>query len=465
MNRRPAPRKNVLFVAYEFPPEGESGVQRSAKFVKYLPDFGYEPLVLTAAEKNAERTSDDTLLADVRGRKIFRCRGHERLLIQLPDKVRLFRRLLKFSIRPDRNLLAWVPSAQRMALKIADRYPISVLYTSVSPFSSALLGYRLKKLLGLPWVVDFRDPWTDDIVRLWFSRLHRSYERHLERMVLQAADAIVVVTPTMRDLLIRRYRELAHKVYEICNGFDPEDFPSLGATPYNSRLQIGCTGRLIEYEREMVAGKLGPLSRWWLSHIAFRESSVDLSTHSPCYLLRAVRMLLDESPELEDKIVLSFAGIFREKNMELVRELGLQNVVSVKGYLPHADSVRLLVESDVLFLPMMAPGDGRRSYAYSGKLFEYLASRRPILAAVPEGDARDLITRARAGWCVDPRDVNAIKSLLKELIQQKMAGTLVTNPDDRVIQQYDRRYLTGQLAGVFDSLTSKIPAEAASTIQ
>ncbi|OHB69070.1 MAG: hypothetical protein A2V70_11580 [Planctomycetes bacterium RBG_13_63_9] len=464
MSQDDTPRKNILFVAYEFPPEGESGVQRSAKFSKYLPDFGYEPLVLTAAERNTEKRIDTTLLADVQNTRIFRCRGYERFVVRLPDKVRLFRRLTKFWLRPDRNVLAWLPKAKQAALNIAKEYPISVIYTSVSPFSSAILGRRLKKLLGVPWVVDFRDPWVDDLVRLWPSRLHRLYESRLERKVFEAADAIVVVTPTMKDMLASRYPQWATKTHVICNGFDPQDFPRMEVAPPPDRLQIGYTGRLVEYEREMVAGRLGPLSRLWLSKIAFRDTSVDLSTHSPGYLLRAVRKLLDEHPDFEDKILLRFAGIFHEKNMELVRELQLENVVSVKGYLPHAESVRLLMESDVLFLPMTAWGGDRRSYIYSGKIFEYLASRRPILAAVPEGDARDLITRARAGWCVDPHDEIAMKSLIKELIERKMAGTLNTSPDEQIIRQFDRRNLTRQLAAVFDSLTS-IPSSAATPVK
>src|SRR4030067_1134142 len=97
-------KKCVLFVAYEFPPEGESGVQRSAKFAKYLPDFGYRPLVLTGAVKNLERVVDKTLLKDVRDTKIFRCHGYEHWFVRLPDKVRFLRRVTKFWLRPDRNV-------------------------------------------------------------------------------------------------------------------------------------------------------------------------------------------------------------------------------------------------------------------------------------------------------------------------------------------------------------------------
>ncbi len=453
-----SPDKNVLFVAYEFPPRGESGVQRSAKFVKYLPDFGYRPLVLTAAEKEIDaltRSIDHSLLEDVRQATVFSCRGAEHLLIRLPDKIELLRRLLKFCFLPDRNVLAWLPQAKRMAVQIAEAYPIDVIYTSVSPFSSGLLGRKLKKILGVPWVVDFRDPWADDPGRFWSTKLHYRIEARQERRVVEAADAVVVVTPTMKQLMVARYPQQAGKVHVITNGFDAADFAACGnGAPTSSKLRIGFTGRLMDHDRFTIRGSRGPLTRFWMSRITFRHSFTDLSTHSPGYLLRAVRALLDERPELEDKISLSFAGIFGERNEDLVRELGLQDAVSVLGYLPHAESIRLLMESDVLFLPMKRSTDGTRSPNYSGKIFEYMAAKRPILAAVPEGDARDLVKQARAGWCVDPCDVGAIKSLLEELVEKKMAQTLGVDLEEQVVARYERQELTRQLACLFDSLVS-----------
>lgn len=452
MKQNPMADKNVLFIAYEFPPQGESGVQRSAKFVKYLPEFGYRPLVLTAAEEEITYVTDSTLLEDIRDTTVFRCQGYEHFLVRLPDKIRLLRRLVRFFLPPDRNILAWLPKAKRMALDIAKQYPIDCIYTTSYPFSSAILGRKLKQLLGVPWVADFRDPWTDDAVIFWPSKLHYLIEQGQERRVVEAADAMIVVTPTMKDIMVRKYPQWANKVHMICNGFDSQDLPTDNRVRRGPPLRIGYAGKLHEYDRQAVAGKPGPLSRFWLSKMAFRLSPTDLSTHSPYYLLHAVRALLDERPELEDKIRLSFAGIFRDRNVELVRELELEKIVSVKGYLPHAESLQLLTESDVLFLPLLSWKDGRRSYIYTGKIFEYLATKKPILAAVPEGDARDLIREARAGWCVDPHDVDAIKALLEDLIEKKMAGTLSVDLDDHVIARFDRREAAKKLAAIFDSL-------------
>ncbi len=453
---------NVLFVAYEFPPRGGPGVQRSAKFAKYLPDFNYRPLVLTATEENVARLAkdtliDETLLEDVQHTELFRCRGWERYLIHLPDKYNL-RRLSKFFLSPDRNILAWVPFAHKRALKLAAKHSVDLIYTSVSPFSSAILGCNLKKALGVPWVVDFRDPWCDDSLCIWPTKWHYRFEERQEARVLEAADAIVVVTPTMKDFLVQRFPQWEDKVHVIPNGFDPPDFPTQVEPTPGPELHIGYTGVFVDHDRPPIGRKLGPFSKFWVDHILFRHAICDMSTHSPYFLLHAVRQLLDEHPEWESRIRLSFAGRFGEKNKELVHDLRLDNVISIKGYLPHKESTRLLMSSDVLFLPMKSHMNNNgeyRNYNYSGKVFEYLAARKPILAAVPEGDARDLIRDTRTGWSVDPRDIGAIKEILASLMEKKLSGKLNIDPDCELIHQFERRNLTKHLAGVFDSLLGR----------
>ncbi len=443
---------NILFIAYQFPPRGGVGVQRSTKFARYLPDFGYRPLVLTAAEEEIEFAMDRSLLEQLGDTTIIRCRGYERFLVRLPKKLRL-NRLVTFWIRPDRNRLAWVPMAKRCAIDLAEQYPISAIYTSVGPYSSALLGQQLRKRLGVPWVLDYRDPWVDDAAwRIWPTKLHYWFETAQERRALETADAVVVATPTMKDLLVGRYPQWSDKIHVICNGFDPADYPREHAAPTDGRLRIGFAGMLREHNLHAIGKDHGRIASLWLRLFAYRNGNTDLSTGSPLYLLRAVRALLDERPELENGILLSFAGLFGDENLKLITELGLEKVVSVKGYVPHVEANRLLMESDVLFFPLMSPSDGRRSYVHGGKAFEYLGTRKPVLAAVPHGDPRDLIEQARAGWCVDPHDVGAIKTLLAEMIERKAAGTLRTEPDEQFIRQFERRELTRRLASLFDSL-------------
>lgn len=442
---------NVLFIAYHFPPAGGPAVQRSAKFVKYLPEFGFRPVVLTCSENAIEYPSrDQSLLDDLGQPAIVRCEGYERWVTRLPRKLGLTP-FAGFFLRPDKNILGWVPSAARAARRLAAEQRIDVIYTSVGPFSSVLLGSRLKRRLGIPWVVDFRDPWTDDAMTLWPTRLHYRLECRQERKALRDADAIVVVTPGMQEMMRARYPRAADRIHVVPNGFDAEDFSAPAHQPAAGPvLRITYTGMAVDYD--FPAGLLmgGRLTRFWCSRFAYRHTATDFSCYSPLYLFRALRLLLDEQPDAAGKIEVHFAGGFGERNWELIRELKLEKVVTVNGYLPHEQSVRLLLDSDVLFLPLMSFADGRRNYAYSGKLFEYLAAGRPILATVPEGDAADLIRQVGAGWCADPHDVGALSSLLADLLQRKREGRLCCESDSAMIAQFDRRALTARLAGLFD---------------
>jgi len=169
-------------------------------------------------------------------------------------------------------------------------------------------------------------------------------------------------------------------------------------------------------------------------------------------LFRAVREMLRRQPERARQLELCFAGRFGERNRALLEEMGLTGVVRELGYLAHRDSVQLLLDSDLLFLSLPYPQRSPRSYHYSGKIFEYLAAERPILGGIPPGDAWDLIERARAGWCVDPRDTSAFAELLTDLMDRKLTGRLGIQPDRAVIEQYERRRLTGQLAALLDGM-------------
>jgi glycosyltransferase involved in cell wall biosynthesis len=358
-----------------------------------------------------------------------------------------------FFLRPDKNVLAWVPSAVRESVRIAARERIDAIYTSVGPMSSVLLGARLKRRLRVPWVVDYRDPWTDDGMALWPSRWHYRWECRQEGRALQVADAIVVVTPGMQEMMAARYPHLADRIHLIPNGFDRTDFPCAEPQPPRGVLRISYTGASVDYDFRPEVVRVGRLVRMWIAGFGFRAEAYDLSTYSPLYLFRAVRELLKREPQRAKHLELCFAGHFGPRNRALLQELGLQDLVRELGYLAHRDSVRVLMESDLLFLSLPTPVvAGRRSYHYTGKIFEYLAAGRPILGAVPAGDARDLIERARAGWCVDPRDTPAFSRLIGELMDRKLAGTLQIDPDRAVVEEFDRRRLTGRLAAVLDAV-------------
>ncbi len=443
--------QNILFISYYFPPRGGSGVQRAAKFAKYLPQFGYLPHVITSSLDDITATSDASLLNDVDGIPIYRASGREPLVKKLGARRLGF--AISACLRPDAQIL-WKREAVPLALQVAAREGPRAIYSTVQPFSSAVVGLALKRRLKLPWILDFRDPWVGSTSVVWPSKLHHNYDARLEAACVREADAVVSVTNGMCELIRRRYPWAGDKIFKIHNGFDAEDFmdnPPPSSSEWRPGLRIAFAGRLYSVSnREKGARGLGKV----LSH---RNCRLDYTTHSARYLLEAVALLKKSRPDVASELLIEFAGNIPEDNEALAADLGVQQNVVFHGMLPHSDAIRLVSASDAVFLPMRTECDGSRSYNESGKIFEYLAQRKPILAAVPEGDAADLVRNARAGWVVNPYDVHAIKNLLIRLIEQKRTGMLQAAHDDAFIAQFERRRLTGELAVVLDSLLTRMP--------
>jgi len=420
-------------------------VQRSAKFAKYLPRYGYQPHVVTCRLTDITGSRDEEMLEEVRDCRIHRTVSWERAVARI--------RGLSLVLRPDTRIL-WKRGALRLGARIGADERVDVIYTSVDPFSSAMAGMALKRRLGVPWVIDFRDPWTQNTRLKWLSRLHYWHDRFLEKAVLRAADAVVVVTPGMANVLRDAHPFVSPKVHVVYNGYDEDDMhePCRGAgivqdTEDPCQLRIGFAGTLWPWKT--------PIRERAKELLGFRVVSCDLSTQSPLYLFRAARKLLDECPSFAKILRIRIAGARVPENEKLAAELGLDEIVEFRGYLPHRESIRLLCQSDVLFLPMRAECEGRRSYNASGKVFEYLAAGKPILAAVPEGDAADLVLGAGAGWVVNPYDVEGLKQRLRWLIEKKRIGALSVATDRQYVEQFERKVLTARLAHLFDELLEK----------
>ena len=434
--------RNVLFVAYYFPPRCGSGVQRSAKFAKYLPRCGYEPIVLTAALDDLPAARDDGLLRELPNVTVYRARSHEALVRKLGAAG--LGPLISLLVRPDAESL-WRRHAVKLARKIAARHKIDLVYTSAQPWSSALVGLELKQMLGVPWVLDFRDLWAECTHATWPTRLHFWLDRWLERRVVREADAIVVVSPGMAQALAEAHPEHAHKLHVIHNGYDGDDIPESAPPLSSPRLKVAFAGRLQSWRQG------GPVRRLARA-LGYRNCVTDFSTHSPLYLLRAVSGLLAKRPDLAGRLRVDLIGQVGRDNEKLVTEMGLDRVVELGGRLSHHEAVAALQAADVLFLPMMTEEDERRSYNVSGKLFEYLALGKPILAAVPEGDAGDIVRRAGAGWVIAPYDVEGMTTLLAQLIERGPEMLRRLHRDEDYIRQFEREALARQLADLFASL-------------
>jgi Glycosyltransferase Family 4 len=218
-------REAVLFIAYQFPPRGGPGIHRSLNFVKYLRENGFEPIVLTVNEKDiydAGYLVDESLVNSIpEGTKIIRTPSHEPItLIRFMMKIRIYR-LAWFCFYP----LLWERSARwpkktfPIAKELIKKYHIRLVYTSSGPFSSLLLGKMLKEKLGIKWVADLRDPFTDAYAWDFPSKFHWYYSRRFERKVFSVADKLILNTTETRDLYLKRKLTTEAKSICLTNGF------------------------------------------------------------------------------------------------------------------------------------------------------------------------------------------------------------------------------------------------------
>ncbi|MFN0159103.1 MAG: glycosyltransferase family 4 protein [Bacteroidota bacterium] len=424
MKSESAGPKRVLVIAYYFPPMGLSGVQRTLKFVKYLPQFGWQPTVLTVDEVGYY-AQDDTLLSELESRdiRVVRTPGAgpgrffaNKEVVKLPSERtrKWLSRVSDTFFIPD-NKIGWKRAAIEKAIALHRETPFDLIFSTAPPFTSFLIGAELKERFNKPLVFDYRDPWVDYPFKFYPTPLHKIKHQTLERRALKASSHVVTTNRRVKELLINRYPFLTyHDIDIITQGFDPEDFPEGRTTPEKH-----------EKMRLTYAG-------------IFWEDRV------PDYFLQGLHDLLQEQPALRTKIEALFVGHFREENMKTVERLGLQDVVRVVNYVPHRECIQFLLSSDVLW---MIAGDDLGS---PGKVYEYIGAGRPILACVPDGFMRSTILEA-GGTVVEPTDTNGIKTAILAFYNQFEKKQL-KGPAPDVVEKYNRVSLTGTLAKVFNEI-------------
>jgi glycosyltransferase involved in cell wall biosynthesis len=455
--------KNVLFITYYFPPAGGPGVQRVTKHVKYLRDFGYNPIVLTASPKDYSGRSelnmviDDSLKADIpEGMEVHRIRSHQPFrLFQLLHKLRL-EYLRELFFIPD-SAITWIIPVLLRARRIAREQQIDLIYTSVKPHSAAITGWLLKRILKKPWIIDFRDPWTQYFLARYPTKAHYRIEQFLERFLLRRADHVITITPTARKNLMTWCSFLKEDALSyITNGYDPEDFGSHSKAPKKDGLPftLAYSGVFCGAPETTLDASRTSVERLWRGlrkSLAYKPRSFDSLTHSPKFLLDAIRELLLERPELRGRIKLVHVGPYDEANDRYVQDLGIREAIDARGYVPHSQAVRTLEQSDALFFCLAdSPSQMDRNDCVPQKVYEYLGSRQPVLALTPEGDAKDFFREAGTAVICAPRDIPAIKSALIDFFEGKVRITR----NEEFIRSFERRRMTEKLAQIFNRILS-----------
>ncbi|MEW9670770.1 glycosyltransferase family 4 protein [Ammoniphilus sp. 3BR4] len=439
--------RKVLIIAYLFPPIGGGGVQRALKMARYLGDFGWEPHILTV-EPNYHVSLDYSLLEQLpdgvhihRSREIFLGAppaaagakmeqaeaGSEAIGLTARLKKKVFptlKKLKRHVLVPDDQIL-WFPYAMRKGLEVVKEHQIDVLFSTSGPYTNHLVGLYLKRKTGLPWIADFRDPWTQNMHRpgiAWREWL----EERLERMVLRESDLLLTVTQSFADNFQEKFEDEIKRLEVIHNGFDPEDYKQLQGIKTDHPEQ--CT---------------------------FIYTGIFYKERNPRLFLQAIKELIDEGKLARHEIRMNFAGVFDypgySENADWVGKLGLNDLVHVLGHLPHQAALKELKKSDILLLiGDTAPDSG----AYiPGKLFEYMAIAKPILALSLQGESTRIIERYQLGQVVDPGSLNDIKAGILALYEQWKNGNKQEKAAERPSTLiYERREQARLLAELLEEL-------------
>jgi glycosyltransferase involved in cell wall biosynthesis len=434
--------RTALFLAYYFPPLGGGGVQRSVSFARYLPDLGYRPLIVTgpAAGRVQWGPVDATLAGRLpEGLEVIRVAGPE------PQRTTGWRCRAERWLRVEEPFSRWWVDGVVAAAGEAAR-SVDVIYASMSPFETGAAAARLARATGKPWVADLRDPWALDDWLVHPTRAHRRLELRTMRRTLASAAAVVMNTPESAKELRRRAPELRDTpILTITNGFDLAEFG--GPTPRGetSVFRIVHAGHVHtrgESRSTLVGRRL----------LGGAAKGLNARARSHVHLVEAIDLLLKRRGDLRGAIRVELAGPMSPNDVA-----GLPPYASSLDYLPHAETIALLRGADLLFLPMHDLAPGVRARIVPGKTYEYLAAGTPILAAAPDGDAREILESAGNADVCRPTDSLAMSHAIERRVDAARAGVPAPQVRQELLERFERRALTRDLSAVFDLVLGEVP--------
>ncbi|MEN9302279.1 MAG: hypothetical protein RL264_708 [Bacteroidota bacterium] len=436
----------MLIITYYWPPSGGSGVQRWLKFVKYLRDFGVEPIILTVHPEHAVYPIlDETLKKEIpEGVRVIYTEAKSPLDFykkvrkkNVPhtgfagqEKAGIVEKIMRF-IRgnffiPDARI-GWNKYALVAAEKIIQEEQIDSIVTTSPPHSTQLIGLALKRKFKLNWLADLRDPWTEIYYNnlLFRTQFAKRKDKRFETSCLENADAVVVVSEDIKRMFGNGRKELLDKIHVVPNGFDTSDFGDEKRSPDSYREENG---------------------KWTTE----TPESVTPVIPNDLKILRYVGNLGEQYP-IEDALValkklndsgalwqLEIVGNCPAKVTQRATELGLTEKIKFISYVPHGDAIRYMQTADALLL--VIPQIENNKGILTGKLFEYLATGNPIVCVGPEeGDAAQILSEFHNCRCFSYSQASAIATWLPKILQAPKG-------DFKDRMRYSRKQLTGVIA-------------------
>ena len=438
--------KRVLIISYYWPPTGGSGVQRWVKFAKYLPAEGWQPVIYTP-ENPEQLAVDASLEAEVPTeaeiirrrivepyemyKKLLRKSGHSKEAVEVNpvnaqnksflQKVAMWIRGNFF--RPDPRCL-WIRPSVRFLKKYLKEHPVDLIVSTGPPQSMHMIGRKLARETGLPWIADFRDPWTKIFYfkHLSMTRATERWHHKMEKKVLDDATAVVAVSP----LVQQDFQAMTQTPVElITNGFDECDF----------------------HQEPFKMAEGGPQQLFTITH-----TGLFAADGNPTVLWEVLAEKCRTCEEFRKSLRINLIGKTDEQIIKAAHDAGLGENVYDLGYQHHARAVDEQRKASLLILPLRKEPEYKA--VLPGKLFEYMASYRPILGiGQPDGAMSMILDSTKTGVVFDWEDKVAIAKYIDECWEKHLEGSLRVEGSD--ISQFTRRNLTRRMAQLFDKLTDK----------
>jgi hypothetical protein len=437
--------KNLLVIAYYFPPSGGPGVQRVLKHIKYIREFGWNPIVFTV--RNAQYPAFDYSLLEeipkditVIKSKIFEPYDLYRLItgkkkdvsidvntikkegqkIGFLEKIAEFIRATFFI--PDARI-GWYFSSKKELKKLLMDYRIDAVYSSSPPYTCSLIARYVKRTLKIPWIAGFRDPWTDFISspKRWF--FPKSIDKQLEKSVFSESDFVECAWEGIIKDALKKYPDLdKSKFIHNPNGFDSEDYPVIYRTK-NNKFTLTYTGSM--YGRR-----------------------------NPEALFQAINNLLKSELISKDEFHIRLIGRFGQEIFDMIENSGFSENIEVIHYLPHSESLQYLLKSDALLLIVDESKESEE--IVPGKVYEYLGTNIPLLVIAPEKSAiADLMQETGAGLLAHQSQTSLIGNNFLTLFNNWKKGLSLNTLNPDAIKKYERKESARKLAQILDSQFNK----------
>ncbi len=453
MNPASLPKKRLLFIAYNFPPNADAGTHRSFRFVKYLRKLNWEVVVLTADPQDyipgtpvdpqyLKRLPSDlevihspvfrglvkaicfiNFLKKTISRRPKNTTDSSSLPnqgLQAPSRFQMFKDLISIPFTIPDNHIGWLWGSLLSGWLAMRRGSFDLIYSSGPPWTSHLIAYTLSKLSDVPWVADFRDPWARSPWRLKRSKAQKFMAEILEKTVVRQARFIILNTEWTRKEFRHFYKNIAPEKFQLIpNGYEPEDFEAIKQ----------------------------PSSSWGNGFKLVHAGSI-YGGRDPVPLLKAWALFLQCATSHKDRLLLSLVGLSDKKKDEvnrIVLQLDLEQHVELLPRVSHREAIHIMAEADLLLLLQ-----GGLSLCVPAKLFEYMALGRPILGLTPEGATADILQLYPLGRIVNPDDPDEILAGIRSFFDER--NNVLPREE---IEEFIAKYKAFDLTKELDQLLSR----------